>query len=472
MESQAWPGDPDDKAVATEAKAIFIVSNLLCCVENPQKPAGAKEKPQARRPLNRTVTKPLIAVNHERGDDAKPNLQNPRHGLLSLQREGGRKRPARNHAAYIAREGSYAERDGYEDLEATGHGNLPSWPKANHPGSGAPPTATNGPTARPIGKSKSPLPRELNPDQRQALVLDFIRQEVGAHAHQWAIHNPGAALAGANNRTPISCVPERTMDGIERGPSSISNGTTGTSRTGRLPERQRRTEERLLETRQRWAEVQNAHLQQHVHAARVDHRSLAAQGIDRAPEQHLGGRRVRQLAPDQREALLERRAAEDELQHSQRALAPFDLAQHLHALTAAAQQREQAEQAARMAEARAYCQQTLNAFRAELAQKAEQERAEEAAPTAARGGAGALATARTRTGTAFEPFPTIGIGSPAFVERLQAARPDDGAAPSATRAVLRPRNRHRHGHKGSIWNLSGGEPIARWCPFDGSPLRQ
>ena len=45
----------------------------------------------------------------------------------------------------------------------------------------------------------------------------------------------------------------------------------------------------------------------------MDYRSLADQGIDRAPEQHLGGRRVRQLAPDQREALLERRAAEDEL---------------------------------------------------------------------------------------------------------------------------------------------------------------
>ncbi|HRD68209.1 MAG TPA: MobA/MobL family protein [Candidatus Competibacter sp.] len=59
--------------------------------------------------------------------------------------------------------------------------------------------------------------------------------------------------------------------------------------------------------------MQNAHLQQHGHAARVDHRSLAEQGIDRAPEQHLGGRRVRQLAPEQREVLLERRDAENEL---------------------------------------------------------------------------------------------------------------------------------------------------------------
>ena len=31
------------------------------------------------------------------------------------------------HTAYIAREGRYAERTGYKDLEATSHGNLPAW---------------------------------------------------------------------------------------------------------------------------------------------------------------------------------------------------------------------------------------------------------------------------------------------------------------------------------------------------------
>ena len=39
----------------------------------------------------------------------------------------GGKGKASGHAAYIAREGHYAERDGYEDLEATGYGNLPAW---------------------------------------------------------------------------------------------------------------------------------------------------------------------------------------------------------------------------------------------------------------------------------------------------------------------------------------------------------
>ena len=338
----------------------------------------------------------------------------------------GGKGQASGHAAYIAREGSYAERAGYEDLEATGHGNLPSWAE------GEPSQfwsaadryeRANGATYREI---EIALPRELNPAQRQALVLDFIRQEIGArHAHQWAIHNPGAALAGGEQPHAHLMYSERTVDGIERGAEQYFKRYNGTHpELGGCRKDSAGTEERLLETRQRWAEVQNAHLQQHGHAARVDHRSLADQGIDRAPEQHLGGRRVRQLAPDQREALLERRAAEDELQHRQRELAPFDLAQHLHALTAAAHQREQAEQAARMAEARAYCQQTLDAFRAELAQKAEPERALEAE----REHRQQLEAEQERSqrpepeqAPLLEPLPAIGLGSPAFVERLQAA---------------------------------------------------
>ena len=338
----------------------------------------------------------------------------------------GGKGQARGHAAYIAREGHYAERDGYEDLEATGYGNLPSW--AEHEplvfwSAADRHERANGATYREI---EIALPRELNPDQRQALVLDFIRQEIGErHAHQWAIHNPGAALAGGEQPHAHLMYSERTVDGIERGAEQYFKRYNGKHpELGGCRKDSAGTEERLLETRQRWAEVQNAHLQQHGHVARVDHRSLADQGIDRAPEQHLGGRRVRQLAPDQRGALLERRAAEDELQHSQRALAPFDFSQHLHALTAAAQQREQDGQAARLAEARAYCRHALDEFKAGLARQAERERALEVE----RAHRQRLEAEQERSQRPepeqvplLEPFPTIEIGSAAFVERLQAA---------------------------------------------------
>lgn len=77
------------------------------------------------------------------------------------------------------------------------------------------------------------------------------------------------------------------------------------------------TVERLQATRERWASVQNAHLERCGHAVRVDHRSLAAQGIERAPERHLGGRGVRRLQKTDVSALLERRGAEGELERAQ-----------------------------------------------------------------------------------------------------------------------------------------------------------
>ena len=279
----------------------------------------------------------------------------------------GGKGKASGHAAYIAREGRYAERAGYEDLEATGHGNLPSWAEsepARFWSAADRHERANGATYREI---EIALPRELNPAQRQALVLDFIQQEIGErHAHQWAIHNPGAALASGEQPHAHLMYSERTLDGIERDPEQYFKRYNGKHpELGGCRKDSAGTEERLLETRQRWAEVQNAHLQQHGHAARVDHRSLADQGIDRAPEQHLGGRRVRQLAPEQREALLERREAEQELAQAEQKLSPVPMASHIEALTAEAQQREQAQQVALREQAWACARQAREAFQAE-----------------------------------------------------------------------------------------------------------
>jgi len=199
----------------------------------------------------------------------------------------GGKGQASGHAAYITREGSYAERTGYEDLEATGYGNMPVW--AEHEPSVFWSAAdryerANGATYREI---EIALPRELNPDQRQALILDFIRQEIGErHAHQWAIHNPGAALAGGEQPHAHLMYSERTVDSIERGAEQYFRRYNGKHpELGGCRKDSAGTEERLFETRQRWAEVQNAHLQQYGHAAQMNHRSLAEQGIDWAPEQ-------------------------------------------------------------------------------------------------------------------------------------------------------------------------------------------
>ena len=106
---------------------------------------------------------------------------------------------------------------------------------------------------------------------------------------------------------------------------------------------------------------------------------MADQGIDRAPEQHLGGRRVRQLEPEQREALLERREAEQELTQAAQELEPINFSGYLETLQAEAQQREQAQQAALREQAWEYARQAREAFQAEW--EHERPREMEPAPT-------------------------------------------------------------------------------------------
>ncbi|MCB0197168.1 MAG: MobA/MobL family protein, partial [Anaerolineae bacterium] len=97
---------------------------------------------------------------------------------------------------------------------------------------------------------------------------------------------PGAALAGGEQPHAHLMYSERTVDSIERGAEQYFRRYNGKHpELGGCRKDSAGTEERLFETRQRWAEVQNAHLQQYGHAAQMNHRSLAEQGIDWAPEQ-------------------------------------------------------------------------------------------------------------------------------------------------------------------------------------------
>ncbi len=232
----------------------------------------------------------------------------------------GGKGKAASHSAYISREGKYSGRERYEDLEATAHGNMPKWAQHNpaHFWDAADEhERANGATYREIEVA---LPRELTPEQRRELVEDFIQQELGdRHAYQWAIHTPKAALEKGEQPHAHIMYSERTRDGIDRDPEQyFKRYNSKNPERGGCRKDSAGTEERLQATRERWASVQNAHLERHGHAVRVDHRSLEAQGIDRQPEKHLGGRGVRQLQEADISALLERRAAEGEHERAQR----------------------------------------------------------------------------------------------------------------------------------------------------------
>jgi len=273
----------------------------------------------------------------------------------------GAKGKAAAHAAYISREGKYTGRERYEDLEATAAGNMPKW--AEH----APAyfwnaadehERANGSAYREIEVA---LPRELNPEQRRELVEDFVRRELGdQHVYQWAIHTPKAALEKGEQPHAHIMYSERRLDGIERAPDQLfkrynaKNPERGGAQKASGGKARGALKDELLATRQRWAEVQNEHLARHGHEARVDHRTLEAQGINRGPEKHLGGHGVRALQAQDIAALLERRAAEGEVERTKHQVPSLiDLSGDLAAAKADRSRQQAAEAQKRAVEASA-----------------------------------------------------------------------------------------------------------------------
>jgi hypothetical protein len=250
---------------------------------------------------------------------------------------GGKGR-AGKHADYIEREGEYAAKSNskeskLEDLEHKFCGNMPVWAKHDagkfwraadeH-------ERANGATYREIEVA---LPRELTPDQRRALVEDFIAQELGdRHAYTYAIHIPKASLEKGDQPHAHIMYSERTVDGIDRDPAQYFKRYNSKSpEKGGCKKDSAGTKERLLATRELFANVQNAHLEKAGSDARVSHLSLKDQGIDRKPEKHLGPVQVKHLPDFDVSALLARRAAEGELERSLQARSTIDITGDLKA---------------------------------------------------------------------------------------------------------------------------------------------
>lgn len=118
------------------------------------------------------------------------------------------------------------------------------------------------------------LPHELTDEQRQWLIKDFAREQFTrkGYAVDIAIHAPDHDSDDRNHHAHLM-VPLRRL-GLE--------GFTGDK------DRSLNTGAQLTEWRAQWAHLANRHLERHGHAARIDHRSLKEQGIDREATVHLG----------------------------------------------------------------------------------------------------------------------------------------------------------------------------------------
>lgn len=121
------------------------------------------------------------------------------------------------------------------------------------------------------------LPSELTAEQREKLVADFCVELVARYgfAVDAAIHSPGKDGDNRNDHAHLlGTTRELTADGFTKKTRVLDDRATGALE--------------VLHLRERWAELTNAALERAGSSARVDHRSLAAQGIDREPTQHLG----------------------------------------------------------------------------------------------------------------------------------------------------------------------------------------
>lgn len=149
------------------------------------------------------------------------------------------------------------------------------------------------------------LPEELTTAQRQELAHALAVELVKHHgcAVDVAVHEPGKEGDTRNHHAHILCTTRRL------GPSGFGD------KTRELDDRATGAAE-VTRWRERWAELTNAALAKAGHEARIDHRTLKAQGIDREPTEHLGPSataierrgQTSQKTLNQAERLAERRA--------------------------------------------------------------------------------------------------------------------------------------------------------------------
>lgn len=199
---------------------------------------------------------------------------------------GSRKRSksAAAKSDYITRQGKYST-DSDEVLFSVS-GNMPDWAidQSVYWKSADTYERANGRLYKEIEFS---LPRELSLDQQVELVESFAK-------HLTHDENLPFTLAvhagGGENPHCHLMINERINDGISRSPSTWfkRHDRKKADRSGARKTDKLKPKKWLQQTREDWASMANFALEKYGHDARVDHRTLIDQGIDRVPQIHIG----------------------------------------------------------------------------------------------------------------------------------------------------------------------------------------
>jgi len=197
-------------------------------------------------------------------------------------RKGGQSAKAK--ADYIQREGKYA-RDRDEVLH-TQSGHMPKWAErpADYWDAADLYERANG---RLFKEVEFALPVELTLDQQRELVDEFARHLTGGERlpYTLAIH----AGKGENPHCHLM-ISERKNDGVQRPADQWFKryNAKQPERGGAQKSESLKPKAWLEQTREAWADHANRALELAGHDARIDHRTLEVQGIERLPGVHLG----------------------------------------------------------------------------------------------------------------------------------------------------------------------------------------
>jgi len=129
------------------------------------------------------------------------------------------------------------------------------------------------------------IPHELNKAQRMTLVREFSeyvanRYGVGV---DFAIHKAHREGDQRNHHAHVLTTTREVT------PMGLGAKTAlELSETDRAKRGMPHSRAEFVEIRERWALLSNEHLKEYGHEARIDHRTLEAQGIPRQPTVHLG----------------------------------------------------------------------------------------------------------------------------------------------------------------------------------------
>lgn len=247
------------------------------------------------------------------------------HCQLKVCVKGADRGSAASHYAYLTRTGIYEKLASDEELVVTRSGHLPIWAEADPSVFWLASDAFERDNGSVYRELEGGLPREVSLDAMTGIVEKFIDLYLRDHVYTFGIHvkNGSDGLPQPHVHLMWS---DRIMDGVERNPElmfkRVAAGRKDKNGNVRIVDPAkggcRKEPEmfgRLMEFREVWAKLINdAYASADVNA-RVDHRSLKNQGIDREPEKHLGPLRMAgpegKLLFERRQALREEREAEE-----------------------------------------------------------------------------------------------------------------------------------------------------------------